>query len=74
MDMVTNIGGSIFGFEFKRGDVPQVTKSMRVAADDLGLSRVFQIHPGPDTFPMEESGRFVALAWRDLSSLPSLTS
>jgi len=42
---------------------------MRVAADDLKVKRVFEIYPGPDTFALDESGRFVAVAWRDLASL-----
>ena len=73
-DMVTSLGGSLFGFEFKRGDTPQITKSMRVAADDLKVKRVFEIYPGPDTFALDETERFVALAWRDLSSLRSRLS
>jgi len=72
LDMVTTLGGSVFGFEFKHGDAPQVTKSMRVAADDLGVKRVFQIYPGPDTFALEESERFMAVAWRDLAKMRAL--
>jgi len=72
MDLVTTIGGSTFGFEFKRSDVPQVTRSMRVAAEDLGLRKVFQVYPGLDSFPMEPGNRFAALAWRDLKTVPSL--
>lgn len=71
MDLVTTVGGSVFGFEFKRGDTPQITRSMRDAAEDLNIKRVFQVYPGPDTFPFDESERFVAMAWRDLSTLPS---
>jgi hypothetical protein len=69
MDMVTTINGPPFGFEFKHADVPKITNSMRDAADDLQLKRVFVIYPGPDTFPLDASGRFVALAWRDISTL-----
>lgn len=71
LDLVTTIGGSIFGFEFKHGDTPEITKSMRDAAADLKVKRVFEVYPGPDTFALDESERFVALAWRDLSSLRS---
>jgi uncharacterized protein len=69
LDLVTTVGGSVFGFEFKHGDTPAITKSMRVAADDLKAKRVFQIYPGPDTFALDESERFVAVAWRDLPTL-----
>jgi hypothetical protein len=59
----------LFGFEFKHGDVPKITKSMLAAADDLGIKRVFQVYPGPDTFAMDEAGRFVAVGWKDLTNL-----
>jgi uncharacterized protein len=71
LDLVTTVGGLVFGFEFKHGDTPGITKSMRVAAEDLKAKRVFEIYPGPDTFALDESERFVAVAWRDLSSLRS---
>lgn len=66
MDLVVSMGGSKFGFEFMRGDVPQITKSMHTAAQDLGLKRVFLVYPGPDTFALDKSERFVAVAWKDL--------
>jgi predicted AAA+ superfamily ATPase len=71
MDLVTTVGGAVFGFEFKHNDVPVMTKSMRTAADDLGAKRVFVLYPGLDTFEMDSSGRFVALAWRDLAQFRS---
>lgn len=71
LDLVTMVGGSVFGFEFKHGDTPKITKSMREAADDLNVKRVFVVYPGPDTFALDESERFVAVAWRDLSNLRS---
>ena len=71
LDMVTTANGSRFGFEFKHGDIPKVTRSMHEAADDLNVKRVFQVYPGADTFGLESSGRFLALAWQDLPSLHS---
>lgn len=69
MDVVASIGGSSFGFEFKHSDRPEITNSMRVSAADLTLKRVFEVYPGLDTFDLDESGRFVAVAWRDLPGL-----
>jgi predicted AAA+ superfamily ATPase len=69
LDMVTTVGGWPFGFEFKHTDAPGITKSMRDSAQDLKVRRVFVVYPGPDTFPLDQSGQFVAVAWRDLSSL-----
>jgi hypothetical protein len=69
LDLVTTVGGLVFGFEFKHNDTPGITKSMRIAADDVKAKRVFEIYPGPDTFALDEAERFVAVAWRDLSNL-----
>jgi predicted AAA+ superfamily ATPase len=71
-DMVTTKNGSRFGFEFKHGDIPKITKSMLAASEDLNVKRVFQIYPGPDTFPLDKSGRFMAIGWRDLKDLPGM--
>ena len=67
LDLVSPIGGQNIGIEFKHTDVPRVTKSMQVAADDLEIKRVLVVYPGPDSFEMDPAGRFVAMAWRDLS-------
>jgi hypothetical protein len=69
MDLVLSSGGTTCGFEFKHGAVPVTSKSMRVAADDLHLKRVFILYPGLDTFPLDEAERFIAVAWRDLASI-----
>jgi hypothetical protein len=74
LDLLTTIGGSIYGFEFKHGDIPQITKSMREAAEDLKVKRVFLVYPGPDTFALDEAGLFVAAGWRGLSNLRSRMS
>jgi predicted AAA+ superfamily ATPase len=71
MDLVTTLGGAVIGFEFKHKDVPSITHSMRSAADDLGAKRIFVLYPGPDTFSLDNSERFVALAWRDLARFRS---
>jgi hypothetical protein len=44
---------------------------MRVAAEDLKAKRIFEVYPGFDTYPMDESERFLAVAWKDLSKLRS---
>jgi hypothetical protein len=68
-DMVTSLGGSVIGFEFKHGDVPRITRSMRDAADDVQARRVLLVYPGAESCVLDEVERFVALAWRDLPSL-----
>jgi len=68
IELVTTIGGYHYGFDCKHGDNPKVTTSMREAAQDLRIKRVFAVYPGSDTFVMDKSGQFVALAWRDVLS------
>ncbi len=69
LDLVAMLAGKRMGFEFKRSDTPQITRSMRDAAEDLEIRHLFVVYPGPDTFPLDEIGRFTALAWKDLSTL-----
>ena len=69
MDLVLSSGGAAFGFEFKHAAVPATSKSMRAAAEDLRLKRVFVLYPGPDTFPLDEAERFIVVAWRDLAGI-----
>jgi predicted AAA+ superfamily ATPase len=71
LDLISMIGGSVFGFEFKHSGSPQLTKSMRDAAKDVGANRVFTVYPGPDSFPLDQSGEFLAVSWRDLISVRS---
>ena len=46
--------GRRFGVELKYGDAPKVTRSMRVAIEDLGLEHVFVVHPGESSFVLAE--------------------
>jgi uncharacterized protein len=69
VEIVTTLGGMVYGFDCKHGEVPKVTRSMRQVAEDLGMKRVFAVYPGSESFALEESERFVALAWRDIPSL-----
>lgn len=42
------------GFEIKKTVSPKVTKSMRIALEDLGLDRLYVIHAGDHSYPMAE--------------------
>ncbi|MGA2867296.1 MAG: hypothetical protein ABSF95_22695 [Verrucomicrobiota bacterium] len=44
-------------------------KRVGAAAEDLKVKRVFVLYPRPDTFPLDEAGRFTAVAWRDLAGI-----
>lgn len=46
-------GGKKYGFEFKYSDAPKLTKSMKVALEDLELERIFVLHPGKASYLLE---------------------
>ena len=54
--------GKRWGFEIKYQDAPTITKSMRVAMQDLKLERLWVVYPGPTGYPMEENIACVSLA------------
>lgn len=55
LDLLVMRGNRRLGFEVKLTEAPSVTKSMRVAIDDLRLSRLFVIHAGEKCFPLAEN-------------------
>jgi uncharacterized protein len=54
LDVLLLAGGSRYGVEVKYGDAPGITKSMRIALDDLGLRHLFVVYPGRDTYDLEK--------------------
>lgn len=61
LDLMLVRGGRRWGFEFKFGDAPRTTKSMRVALADLKLERLFVIYPGDKDYTLDERIEVVAL-------------
>lgn len=61
LDLLVTRGGRRRGFEFKHTDAPGITKSMRIALEDLRLDQLDVIHAGADTYPLSEKIRAVAL-------------
>ena len=61
LDLMVNWGGRKCGFEFKYGDAPSMTKSMHTALHDLKLDRLFVVHPGKDSYAMNEQTEAVAI-------------
>ena len=62
LDLLVTRGNRRRGFEFKRTDAPGITKSMRIALEDLRLEHLDVIHAGTDTYPLSDRIRAVALA------------
>lgn len=72
LDLLVLRGRRRLGFEFKRTTAPEVTRSMRIALDDLGLASLDVVHAGKETFPLERRVRALSLQriLHDLRPLP----
>ncbi|MCY7308010.1 MAG: ATP-binding protein [Rhodoferax sp.] len=54
LDLLMLRGRQRIGVEFKRADVPRITPSMRIAADDLQLDALYVVHPGPHRYHLSD--------------------
>lgn len=61
MDLILRRGDTLLGIECKRRDVPRLTPSMRIAIEDLGLSRVIVLYPGTRRIPLADRVEAVPL-------------
>jgi hypothetical protein len=61
LDLMVNWQGRRYGFEFKYGDAPSMTKSMHTTSHDLKLERLFVVHPGKDSHEMNDPTEAVAI-------------
>ena len=64
LDLLIVRGSRRFGFEMKVADAPAATRSMHVVLEDIGLERLFVVHPGTRSYELQD--RISALALRDL--------
>jgi predicted AAA+ superfamily ATPase len=46
--------GQRYGLEVKFNEAPKVTKSMRIAMDDLDLDHLWVVYPGQERYPVDE--------------------
>jgi predicted AAA+ superfamily ATPase len=53
LDLLLFVGGARYGVEVKYGDAPGITKSMRIALDDLELRHLFVVYPGLDAYELD---------------------
>lgn len=67
IDLLIMKAGQRIGVEAKYTDAPKITKSIRIAIEDLGLHRVFIVYPGPKSFPLED--RIYALSILDIDKM-----
>ncbi len=55
LDVLLFQKGKAIGFEIKYTDSPKISKSMRIALEDLNLHHLYVVYPGDETFPLSES-------------------
>lgn len=61
LDLLIAAGGKRYGVEVKYADAPGVTKSMRIAIQDLALERLWVVYPGDQAYRLDEKIRVVPL-------------
>jgi predicted AAA+ superfamily ATPase len=62
LDLLILRGRKRWGFEVKRTTAPSITSSMRNALADLRLDRLYVVHAGEHTFPLDRQIQAVAFA------------
>jgi len=62
LDLMVTLRGRRYGFEFKYADAPGVSRSLQVARQDLHLRRALVVHPGPDSYPLNDWCEAVGIA------------
>lgn len=62
LDLLLLRRGKRWGFEFKCVDAPVITKSMRMAQQDLKLDHLWVVYPGHKSYSMDRQIRSVSLA------------
>jgi hypothetical protein len=54
LDLLLTLGGARYGVEVKYGDAPGITKSMRIALEDLELRHLYVVYPGSKTYALDK--------------------
>ena len=55
LDLLVHWRGRRVGIEIKYADAPRLTKSMRIALQDLKLDRLLVVYPGAEAYPLENN-------------------
>ena len=61
LDLMVLAKGKRWGFEVKYQDAPTITKSMRIAMQDLKLERLWVVYPGKTGYLMDENIECVSM-------------
>ncbi len=55
LDLLIFSGSRRLGFEIKHTDTPKITRSMRVACEDLNIDELTVVYPGKERFPLDKN-------------------
>ncbi len=59
LDLLVEHRGKLLGFEMKRTEAPERTRSMMIALEDLRLDEIVVLHAGEHSFPLHDRIRAV---------------
>lgn len=62
LDLMVFHSGRRLGFELKYADAPPLTRSMRVALEDLELDRLWVVYPGSEAYDLHEKVSVIPLS------------
>lgn len=62
LDLLVHLRGKRYGFEIKFADAPGVTRSMRIALNDIALDHLWVIYPGRQAYPLDPQITVLPLA------------
>lgn len=61
LDLLITVKGKRVGVEIKYADAPRLTRSMRIALDDLKLSHLYVVHPGTARYDLAARAEAIGL-------------
>jgi hypothetical protein len=61
LDLLIMKSGKRHGFELKYADAPGITRSMRIALEDLGLHRLWVVYPGTEAYDLDDKVSVIPL-------------
>jgi hypothetical protein len=64
LDLLVFKHGLRYGFEVKYADAPTMTKSIRIAVNDLRLHKVFIIYPGKEPYAVDKNVQIVPIGFK----------
>jgi predicted AAA+ superfamily ATPase len=61
LDLLVMVNGKRIGVEVKYADAPRMTRSMRIALEDLQLSHLYVVHPGSARYDLGSRAEAIGL-------------